>query len=113
MALVEEHATASMAAPDNRSTDRSLCCFDVLVYRQPEVIIVGDVHGCFDEMETLLAKCGYRLGSEKDRERFTVVLAGDLVNKVNRARVARAAPDGCEMRTVNATSNVRTSGSLA
>lgn len=49
---------------------------------QPEVIIVGDVHGCYSEMVTLLERCGYRLGNPEDRERFSVVLAGDLVNKV-------------------------------
>ena len=37
-------------------------------------IIVGDVHGCFEELQLLLQKCGYARG---DR----VVLAGDLVAK--------------------------------
>jgi hypothetical protein len=37
-------------------------------------IIVGDVHGCFEELRLLLGKCGYAKG---DR----VVLAGDLVAK--------------------------------
>jgi hypothetical protein len=37
-------------------------------------IIVGDVHGCAQELELLLNKCGY---SKADR----VVLAGDLVAK--------------------------------
>jgi predicted phosphodiesterase len=37
-------------------------------------IIVGDVHGCFQELQMLLGKCGYAKG---DR----VVLAGDLVAK--------------------------------
>jgi predicted phosphodiesterase len=37
-------------------------------------IIVGDVHGCADELRLLLRKCGYSKG---DR----VVLAGDLVAK--------------------------------
>jgi len=37
-------------------------------------IVVGDVHGCFQELQMLLGKCGYRQG---DR----VVLAGDLVAK--------------------------------
>lgn len=46
-----------------------------------EVIIVGDVHGCHGEMVSLLKRCGYRLGNRDDRERFSVVLAGDLVNK--------------------------------
>ncbi|CAN0170121.1 unnamed protein product [Ectocarpus sp. 6 AP-2014] len=46
-----------------------------------EVIVVGDIHGCYGEMVSLLERCGYRLGNEEDRERFSVVLAGDLVNK--------------------------------
>ena len=46
------------------------------------MIIVGDVHGCHSEMVTLLKRCGYRLGNQDERERFSVVLAGDLVNKV-------------------------------
>jgi hypothetical protein len=37
-------------------------------------IIVGDVHGCFQELQMLLGRCGYGRG---DR----VVLAGDLVAK--------------------------------
>lgn len=37
-------------------------------------IVVGDVHGCFEELQLLLGKCGYLKG---DR----VVLAGDLVAK--------------------------------
>ncbi len=37
-------------------------------------IIVGDVHGCADELQLLLRRCGYAKG---DR----VVLAGDLVAK--------------------------------
>jgi len=37
-------------------------------------IIVGDVHGCVDELRLLLRQCSYAKG---DR----VVLAGDLVAK--------------------------------
>jgi hypothetical protein len=37
-------------------------------------IVVGDVHGCFQELQILLSKCGFARG---DR----VVLAGDLVAK--------------------------------
>lgn len=40
-----------------------------------KVIIVGDVHGCLQELKDLLAKCDYNpLNS-------IVILVGDLVNK--------------------------------
>jgi bis(5'-nucleosyl)-tetraphosphatase (symmetrical) len=38
-------------------------------------IIIGDVHGCLDELQDLLATCQY------DRTNTRVVLVGDLVNK--------------------------------
>ncbi len=38
-------------------------------------IIIGDVHGCLDELEALLAKANYL--SEKDR----LIFVGDLINK--------------------------------
>lgn len=41
----------------------------------PRVIVVGDVHGCLDELQALLEKAEY------DKERDSVVLVGDLVNK--------------------------------
>lgn len=43
--------------------------------------MVGDIHGCHGEMVSVLERCGYRLGNPEDKERFSVVLAGDLVNK--------------------------------
>ncbi|CAM9865318.1 unnamed protein product, partial [Discosporangium mesarthrocarpum] len=48
---------------------------------QGKVIIVGDIHGCYDELVALLERCGYHLGSREDRESFSVVLVGDLLNK--------------------------------
>ena len=39
------------------------------------LILVGDVHGCCDELELLLAKAGWERGRDR------VVLLGDLVNK--------------------------------
>jgi len=38
-------------------------------------IVVGDVHGCLDELQALLKLCGWRAGSDR------LVLAGDLVAK--------------------------------
>lgn len=39
------------------------------------VIVIGDVHGCLDEMLELLKACNY------SEDRDTVILVGDLVNK--------------------------------
>ena len=43
--------------------------------RGGRLILVGDVHGCCDELELLLAKAGWERGRDR------VVLLGDLVNK--------------------------------
>lgn len=43
--------------------------------RAARTIVVGDVHGCFDELCDLLAKLNYREGED------VLVLVGDLVNK--------------------------------
>jgi len=37
-------------------------------------IVIGDVHGCLDELLTLVSRCGYAAG---DR----LILVGDLVAK--------------------------------
>ena len=50
----------------------------VLPANSARTIIVGDVHGCLDELVELLELCG---AAQEDR----VVLAGDLVNKVRSA----------------------------
>lgn len=39
------------------------------------VILVGDVHGCLEELQQLLMKC------EATPERDLIILVGDLVNK--------------------------------
>ena len=39
------------------------------------LIIIGDIHGCLDELKLLLNKCEY------NSETHSVVLVGDLVNK--------------------------------
>lgn len=42
---------------------------------KPRVIIVGDVHGCIDELRALLRKCHYRQGVDR------LISVGDLVGK--------------------------------
>ena len=42
--------------------------------RHPRVIVIGDVHGCIDELQDLLRQCDYRPGD-------LVVFLGDLVCK--------------------------------
>lgn len=39
------------------------------------IIIIGDVHGCLDELKDLLVKCEY------DSASCTLIFVGDLVNK--------------------------------
>lgn len=51
--------------------------------------IIGDVHGCFDELHELLLKLGYEVDFDKKESRFTVtppknhkaVFVGDLVDR--------------------------------
>ena len=42
---------------------------------RPRTIVVGDVHGCIDELRDLLRACVYSKSTDR------VVLVGDLVNK--------------------------------
>ena len=39
------------------------------------LIIIGDVHGCLDELKLLLKQCNYK------KEHDKIILVGDLVNK--------------------------------
>ena len=41
---------------------------------KPKVIIIGDVHGCLEELKELLVKCDYFDGES------TLILLGDLVS---------------------------------
>jgi hypothetical protein len=41
----------------------------------PRTIIVGDVHGCIDELRALLRKCHYRQGVDR------LISVGDLIGK--------------------------------
>lgn len=51
---------------------RNRCC-------GKRVIVVGDIHGCFDEFAALLAKCEYRVDD-------IVVATGDLVDRGRKVR---------------------------
>jgi predicted phosphodiesterase len=39
------------------------------------IIIIGDVHGCFDELQDLLVECDYNPNQDY------LIFVGDLVNK--------------------------------
>jgi protein phosphatase len=49
--------------------------------------IIGDIHGCFDELITLLKKLGYKVAKAKDRFNVThaagrkIIFVGDLVDR--------------------------------
>jgi len=42
---------------------------------RPQVIVVGDIHGCLDELQDLLSLCSYNPNDH------TLILLGDYVNK--------------------------------
>lgn len=44
---------------------------------KPNVLFIGDVHGCKQELDRLLSAYGY----EKKKENTTLIFVGDLVNK--------------------------------
>ena len=48
---------------------------DISNDRKSRLIIVGDVHGCLEELKILLTRCSY------EKERDEVIFVGDLVNK--------------------------------
>ena len=55
---------------------------------EQRVICVGDVHGCADELETLLRKCQY------NKENDILVFNGDIINKGPKSvQVYTARPD--------------------
>lgn len=48
------------------------------------LLIVGDVHGCYDELVELLDKCGCGMGGPTPTagdNNLCVIFAGDLINK--------------------------------
>ena len=58
------------------------------------VIIIGDIHGCLDELKELIDKCDYHQSSH------TLIFVGDLVNKgPHSADVIRFVRNICDSRT--------------
>jgi hypothetical protein len=43
-----------------------------------KIIVIGDVHGCFDELQLLLKKCGFK---ENKPNEWLVIFVGDIINK--------------------------------
>ena len=74
-------ASASVAAPPPQPPQRARRVHTppqvhaVLANPKERVILVGDVHGCLDELNDLLDACSF------DATTDTVILVGDLVNK--------------------------------
>lgn len=58
---------------DSRDIDSTVAKHVVVTDPGPRVMIIGDVHGCFDEFRELLEK--------HHRRTDTLILVGDLVNK--------------------------------
>ena len=54
-----------------------------------EYIVIGDVHGCIDELKTLLAKQGFRTNQENllqitsENQNKSIILLGDFVDKAS------------------------------
>ncbi|KAF6254526.1 Metallo-dependent phosphatase-like protein, partial [Scenedesmus sp. NREL 46B-D3] len=61
------------------------------------LLLVGDVHGCLDELQQLLQEVGYQQGSD------SLVLVGDLVNKGPNSKLhAQRRPVGAKYHWVGA-----------
>ena len=54
-----------------------------------EYIVIGDVHGCIDELKTLLAKQGFRTNQENllqitpENQNKSIILLGDFIDKAS------------------------------
>ncbi len=59
--------------------------------REGKYIIVGDVHGCIDELRQLLLQNGFKIDSKGLIDRatpYTIILLGDFVDKANDEKIA-------------------------
>ncbi|KAF7488174.1 Serine/threonine-protein phosphatase 1 [Sarcoptes scabiei] len=46
-----------------------------------EIVVIGDIHGCFDELQLLLKQIHEKNNDEKMNQRILKICTGDLVNK--------------------------------
>ncbi len=59
-----------------------------------EYIVIGDVHGCIDELKSLLKKQGFQTNQEdllqvtEDNEHRSIVLLGDFIDKGSEVKLA-------------------------
>ena len=72
--------TSASTAPSTSTSSNPITFtprHDTLADIQPHhrVLFVGDVHGCFDELQALIAEAGVTAGTDY------ILLAGDLINK--------------------------------
>jgi len=61
---------------------------DRILPKQYDWIIIGDVHGCYNEMKALIEKYGFKIEDDviidgENTEKFGFIFAGDLVDKSN------------------------------
>ncbi len=58
-----------------------------------EYIVVGDVHGCIDELKLLLIQNGFNINSNglinNSLENKSIILLGDFIDKANHAKLER------------------------
>lgn len=73
MNLMLTNCGLGLPVPENYSKVKILTSSDLK--RGGRLIIVGDVHGCYEQFCELLEKCSF------DKDKDNLIMAGDLVNK--------------------------------
>ncbi|EOD16913.1 hypothetical protein EMIHUDRAFT_256083, partial [Emiliania huxleyi CCMP1516] len=68
-------AGCNVPSPRRSRRSRRLAASSAAPSPSSRTILVGDVHGCLDELKSLLQACGFDASTDH------VVLVGDLVNK--------------------------------
>jgi hypothetical protein len=60
-----------------------------------QYIVIGDVHGCIDELKTLLSQQGFQTNSEgllevnPENEKISIILLGDFVDKASEEKLTQ------------------------